>query len=296
MDFTPTFISNVQDAHKEVGTAWIKALPSTITKVCDIHGCRLIKPMPDLTYHFVGLVEIMATNEKAVLKMAPISDNVAREAKWLSCYDKDVAKVYWFDDEHHAYLMEHLVPGKSLKYSVRENDDQATRIICHIIHHLNTYQHPIEGFTHLSELAIALPILKGKIDDHLLTKAQTLFADLTQDKSKDVLLHGDLHHDNVLSCGDEWKVIDPHGYVGDPAFASSTMIYNPGSEYFPNDKSLSKVIERRLAIVSEILPYDPSRIKAWAFCMTMLSIAWTMEDSNQVPEFKLSVAKIIDAI
>jgi streptomycin 6-kinase len=31
-----------------------------------------------------------------------------------------------------------------------------------------------------------------------------------------VLLHGDLHQDNILSQGDDWLVIDPKGVIGFP--------------------------------------------------------------------------------
>jgi len=31
-----------------------------------------------------------------------------------------------------------------------------------------------------------------------------------------VLLHGDLHQDNILSHGDDWLVIDPKGVIGFP--------------------------------------------------------------------------------
>ncbi len=295
MDLSPNFLANLQDAYKDTGKAWLHDLAETITKLCDKHGCRFIKPMPDLTYHFVGLVEILATGENAILKMAPTSENVEREAKWLRCFDKDVPIIYWFDDEYHAYLMEQIVPGKSLKYLVKDDDDKATSIICQVIRDLHDNQHKVEGFKHLSELAIALPGLKRKIEDKILTKTQALFAALTEPSATDVLLHGDLHHDNILSSGNDYKVIDPHGYIGDPAFASSVMIYNP-RDCFPQDKSVKEIIQRRLSILCDELPYDAHRIKAWTLCMTILSIAWSYEDYGAVPASDLEVAKIIDKL
>ena len=65
--------------------------------------------------------------------MAPTNQNVATEAKWLQCFNKGVSKVYWFDEEQHAFLMERLAPGKPLKSIVNSDDDGATRIICQTI-------------------------------------------------------------------------------------------------------------------------------------------------------------------
>lgn len=296
MDLNPAFIANIKDLYQEAGNAWLEALPQTLSQLCKKHHCRFIKAIPNLTYHFVGLVEISPSNEIAVLKMAPTNDNIMREAKWLCTFEEVVPKVYWHDEEYHAYLMERLVPGESLKFIAQHDDDKSTKIICQVIAKLHAKQHHIQNFKHIYDLAPALSALDGKIEKGLLSKAQALFFDLCADNSNDTVLHGDLHHDNILSNGRAFKVIDPHGYAGDPAFECGPMIYNPGGEYFPNQNALSQVIDRRLQIMCETLPFDPHRIKAWAFCMTMLSSAWTVQDHGNIPEFELSVAKILDTM
>ena len=103
------------------------------------------------------------------------------------------------------------------------------------------------------------------------------------------------HHGNILSSGSTWKVIDPHGYMGDPVFEVGSMIYNFW-DCFPYDLSISQVVERRLHILAEELPFDAQRIKAWAFCKTALSIAWAFEDHGTIPEFEVKVLSAIDEI
>lgn len=296
MKFKSPFTSNIKDIYGEDGAAWLKNLPHQVNQICDHRGLRFLKVMPDLSYNFVAAVEIPAINETAILKIAPNNDVIGREAIWLQCFDKGVPKVFWFDEAQHALLMEHLSPGESLKPMALINDEEATRIICRLIVELQSHQHRSQDFVHLSELAPALTILQDKVDEKLFSQAKTWFAELTAERAIDVLLHGDLHHDNILSSGQEWKAIDPHGYIGDPAFASSTMIYNPGEQWFPKDKSIEQVIHNRLQILIEELPYDPKRIHAWAFCMTMLSIAWTLEGHGHVPAFELRVAEILQGI
>jgi streptomycin 6-kinase len=252
--------------------------------------------MPGLSYHFVAKVEVTETREIAILKMAPTNENIGTEARWLQHFKQGVPIIYWFDETLHAYLMEQLVPGVPLKTMVRKDDDQATRIICQTIRAIHSREQTENGFKHLSELAKCLPSLTGLIDNKILSKAISLFAELTQDRTHDVLLHGDLHHDNILSCGNTWKAIDPHGYVGDPAFEIGPMIYNPGGQDFPDNHSLQQTITRRLQILSEELPYDAKRMHAWAFCMTILSIAWTCEDHYDVPAFEWRVAEVLDVL
>ncbi|MGE3318042.1 MAG: aminoglycoside phosphotransferase family protein [Candidatus Berkiella sp.] len=296
MQLDAIFISNINDIYGERGKAWLNALPLQIQQLCEKYQLRFVKPMPGLTYNFVGLIESTQSGETAILKIAPAGQTLAKEAKWLQCFKQGVAKVYWYDEQQHAFLMEHLVPGKALKTMVGMDDVKATRIICQVIRDLQAEQQAVlEGaFKHLSEHIKNLDVLQGKIDTKLLSKAQGLFVELTSDRRYDVLLHGDLHHDNILSSGHAWKAIDPHGYVGDPVFEVGPMIYNPGGNDFPKDKKPAQIIDQRLQILAEELPFDPKRIQAWAFCMTMLSIAWTVEDHGFVPEFELAIAHDIN--
>lgn len=295
MHLNPTFISNIRDLYEETGESWLNDLPSLLTQLGSKWNLRFLDVMPDLTYNFVGLVEMIKTGETAILKMGPKSKNIETEVRWLGCFDEGVPKIYWHD-EHDAFLMERLEPGQSLKALVKAgDDDMATRIICQTIRELQSHQQKQAEFTQLSELAGSLSALKNQLDNKALSKAEPLFRELTADRSQDVILHGDLHHDNILSSGSSWKVIDPHGYIGDPVFEVGSMIYNPG-DCFPHDRPIADVIERRLHILAEELPFDPQRIKAWAFCKTALSIAWTLEDHGIIPEFEVTVLSAIDQV
>jgi len=289
-----TFVSNIRDLYEEEGETWINDLSSHLTQLSAKWNFRFLKVMPNLTYNFVGLVEVIPTGEHAILKMGPRYKNIATEVQWLQCFNKGVPRIYWCDDEHYAFLMECLEPGKSLKTLVNAGqDDSATRILCYTIRDLQSHQKHKPDFPHLSELAESLSSLKNHLDDGILSKAESLFHELTTDRTEDVILHGDLHHDNVLSSGATWKVIDPHGYVGDPVFEVGTMIYNP-CDHFPKEKSLSQIVERRLKILVEELPFDAKRIKAWAYCRTVLSIAWTFEDHGTLPAFEIEIVSAID--
>ena len=289
-----TFIANIRDLYGEEGEAWINNLPAQLAQLSAKWNLRFLNVMPDLTYNFVGLVEMIPTGERAIIKIGPKRKNIATEVQWLQCFTQGVPKIYWHDEEHDAFLMEHLEPGASLKTLVKAGqDDAATRILCQTIRDLQSHQQEKPAFPHISELKENLSVLKNHLDDKILLKAESWFQELTADQTQDVILHGDLHHDNVLSSGATWKVIDPHGYIGDPAFEAGAMIYNP-CDFFPKEKPISQIVERRLKILVEELPFDSKRIKAWAYCRTILSIAWTFEDHGTIPAFEREIATAID--
>jgi streptomycin 6-kinase len=58
----------------------------------------------------------------------------------------------------------------------------------------------------------------GELSRHM-AKAREICAELSAVYNKDMLLHGDLHADNILlKTGGEYVIIDPQGLVGDPIF------------------------------------------------------------------------------
>lgn len=278
MQLNPTFHSNIHDIYGDAGKDWIKKLPALIAQLSEQWHFELIHPMDNLSYNFVGSVKMQSNNNTAILKMAFENSRLNTEVEWLKCMSHCVPAVYEHNEKLSAFLMEHIIPGLSLKSQMKTlKDDQATIIICKAILDLQTQQHSNTHFKHLSELAKSLTVLDKIYDKKLLDHAKSLFHDLTIDRSQDIILHGDLHHENIISSGNDWKVIDPHGYRGDPAAEVGAMIRNPW-DCFPTEHSLSKTIQRRLDIMSAQLPFDPQKIKAWAFCMTVLSAAWTVEN------------------
>lgn len=296
MHLPSPFITNIHAAYGDAGKLWLKQLPQQLEGLAKQWDFRFVKPVTNLAYNFVGIVELHTTGEPAIIKISPDSKSIVAEMHCLQCFKRDVPKIFNFDENQRAFLMEHLTPGDSLKSLVQAGqDDAATRLICQVIRDLQSEQQVIFSFKHLSDLAQDLMQLQGHVDKRLLAKVKALFRDLTADRSQDVLLHGDLHHDNIISQGSSWKVIDPHGYIGDPVAEVGAMIRNPW-DGFPKNHSLKVVVERRLRILAEELPFDAQRIKAWAYCMTILSAAWRMADFGVLTEAEIELADVIDRV
>lgn len=292
MKLNSNFISNIKDIFGSEGELWLDQLPAQISRLESKWNFKLVEVLPNLTYNIVAVVKY--NNQDAILKVAVNNKILSNESKWLACFDDNVPKLYWHDDAEAAYLMERLSPGVSLKQLVQQgHDNDATEIICSVILKLQTHQHPKSSFKHIAEHAKTLDVLHNQVDQALLIKAKSLFQRLTTDRTKDIILHGDLHHDNILKDKSSWKAIDPHGYMGDPAFEVGSMIVNP-FDCFPQHMSLEKIIDARLKILCEKLPFESWRIYAWSFCKTMLSVAWTFEDHKKMDDGELEIARYIN--
>jgi streptomycin 6-kinase len=70
------------------------------------------------------------------------------------------------------------------------------------------------------------------------------------------------------------------------------MIRNALDCFSKND-SLKQIINRRLQILAAELPYDMQKIKSWAFCITALSGAWSVEDHGDIPSDVIEILRAL---
>lgn len=119
-------------------------------------------------------------------------------------------------------------------------------------------------------------------------EAESLYNNLQQSQNLPILLHGDLHQDNVLY--DErrgWLAIDPKGYVGESAFEVGALLRNPlgYSELTQNQEFM----KRRIEIICKRLAFDRNRVIRWAFSQAVLAGIWSVEDGKS-PEWAVEIA------
>jgi streptomycin 6-kinase len=99
----------------------------------------------------------------------------------------------------------------------------------------------------------------------------------TQDNIKP--LHGDLHHDNIVSGGTRgWLAIDPQGLMGDPAYDVANIFGNPLNA-LPDIIKPAR-IKALTTLFSQILECGQEKILRYAIAHAGLSICWSLEDGT----------------
>lgn len=295
MNLPAEFKKNIQEAYGTEGVQWLIQLPVLLQTLSKKWNLLSIKPVSKLSFNFVAFVEF-AEGPSAILKVGPKNADYSREILWAQSNPGISTKIYHQDAEYNAFFMEVIKPGEILARFVHDGqEDLATREMARLIGRLPyvkaaSLKIPVP---HLSTLIPSFKFLEGQIDKKLLEKGRGLFSELSTPSSDDVLLHGDLHHDNVISSEQGWKVIDAHGYTGDRESEPGVMIYNP-LEW--NPPSFKKALERKLSILFEELPFDAKRVHAWTFAKTMLSMAWNFEGSHKVDQRELAIAQALNEI
>jgi streptomycin 6-kinase len=113
----------------------------------------------------------------------------------------------------------------------------------------------------------------------LLDRGESIFREMVASQGRLYLLHGDLHHDNILSdTRHGWVVIDPKGVIGESAFETAASIRNP-MDFFPFQAD-PMFMSRRVDIFAERLSMDRKRILSWFATQQVLSTCWQVEDGE----------------
>lgn len=93
-------------------------------------------------------------------------------------------------------------------------------------------------------------------------------------------LHGDLHHDNILSSDRGWLAIDPKGLVGDPHYELANAFRNPhGAIKLAAD---AKRINAMADTFSARLGLNRKRILGFAAAHAGLSACWDLTSGNSI--------------
>ena len=223
-------------------------------------------------------------DQPVVLKVIRRPGDEWRSGEMLDAFDgKGVVRVYEYVEG--AVLLERLSPGNSLVGIVlKGRDDEATEILADVIQKMSPRQSvkaPVtvedwaKGFERYSASGDA------QIPKSLVEEGHRFYLELCDSQSSPRLLHGDLHHYNVLFDSDRgWVAVDPKGVVGEIEYEIGALLRNPydSPELFVQPAT----VEKRLTHLTSRLNLDFRRALAWGFAQAVLSAIWGVEDGFRV--------------
>ncbi len=250
---------------------------------------------PILT-HAARLLPVLHEGAPAMLKVS-IEEDEKQGGVLMNWWDgRGAARVLAHDDD--AILLERATGTRSLAHYARTGrDDDATRILCGVLKDLHAPRDkPLPALRPLEEWFVDLwPMARahGGILAHSARHARALL-----DDPRDLaVLHGDLHHDNVLDFGERgWLVIDPKRLHGERAFDYANIFCNPDlADPVPPVAIVPGQFERRLEIIVALSGLDRQRLLRWVVAWCGLSAAWYMGDGDDAA-IDLDIARQAQAL
>ncbi|SDH14624.1 streptomycin 6-kinase [Leifsonia sp. 98AMF] len=179
-----------------------------------------------------------------------------------------------------AVLLERATGARDLGQLSRSGaagDDEATRILCRAgrrLHAAGTGPRP-DGLFDLRRWFRDLLQRGDAAGDDLFVVAARVAEGLLRHPDGDVVLHGDLHHGNVLDFGPRgWLAIDPKPLHGDPGFDAANILCNPD----PATALAPGRLERAVAVIAAETGQSEDRVLRWALAWGALSTVWAEQD------------------
>ncbi len=271
------------------GTEWLARLPELLETYARRWKLTILPPYT-LSYNYVAPA-IRQDGTPAVIKMGVPHPELTSEIAALQFYDgRGAVRLYEAEPEQGAFLMERLQPGKPL--SMLTDDNQATEIAAGVMRRLwqpareNGIFITVAGWGQgFQDLHARFTGGCGPFPIRLVERAESLHAELLASTTDQVLLHGDLHHDNIVlaerpgETGTEmlWLALDPKGVVGDPAYEAASFMWNPIPMIY-DMPDLAQLIRRRLLLFAEQLGLDYQRLLGWTIAKSVLSAWWDYAD------------------
>jgi streptomycin 6-kinase len=257
----------------EAGERWLASLPRVVSELAQQWDLRLTGP------NFGGNVSYVVPASRhdvpVVLKVQWPHEECAYEADALRVWDgAGAVRLLAHDAARHALLLERCLPGTTLA-GTADVDPLAV-----LIDLLPKLWKPIgTPFRSLSEeahvwaatLYADWEAAGERCERKLIDATATFLAELSNDQGEQVLVHQDLHGDNVLAAAREpWLAIDPKPLAAERAFSLAPIIRS-----FEFGHSQAAVIHRLDRLSSE-LGLDRKRVCRWAIAQT---VAWSFDSA-----------------
>ncbi len=193
---------------------------------------------------------------------------------------------------HHgpALLLERATGDRSLAAMARSGlDTEASRIICQVAAKLHTAKlQPLPDLVPLEHWFAELEPAALRYGGILL-ESLAVHRELLKDPQDVVVLHGDIHHGNILDAGPRgWLAIDPKGLRGERGFDFANLFCNPDLPVAASPGRLAK----QATVVSQAAVLDRRRLLQWILAYAGLSAAWSLGVEREDPQIALTIAQM----
>ena len=285
------FARRIERAFGDDGRAWLGSLPSLIAE-CELRWSLSVgPPFAPLSYSYTAPARGPHCAQ-AVLKLAVPGRFVVAEIDALRLFDGDgSARLIDGDEGLGAMLLERLEPGELLLGV--DDEREATSIAAELMVRLRRPVPASHRFHDVREWMRGLERLRSAFDGgtgpfpaYLVERAE---AHLRNPSGEKAVLHGDLHHYNILSAEREpWLAIDPKGIVGEPEYEAAAFLRNNLLDQ-PEPRS---VLATRIDQLAEEAGLDRERMIGWGLADRVLSAWWSYEESGRADESDLAIARM----
>ncbi|MGV3464899.1 MAG: aminoglycoside phosphotransferase family protein [Heyndrickxia sp.] len=292
MNISESFKHKIVCAFGEKGKEWLETIETRVQISVEKWNLNILGPVTNLSYNYV-LRALDAQGNPVILKLGVPGFDFQNEIRTLEAYEgKGCASLIEADTSLGAILQKELVPGTML-----DKEDEITSVY-HYVKVWKAIRRPLPPglqFPSIEDWSSGLeryqnnfPLEDGPISATDIQLARDYFAFITNTSAGPVLLHGDLHHENILYSKEiGWTAIDPKGVSGDPYFDITSFLIN----HLHERENPKELLRQRIDMLSKELGLERERLLKASIAMSTLYAVWGIEDADAEWENTYKCAK-----
>jgi len=256
--------------------AWLERVPQLLNDCAEEWALRLGPAYPQGAAGYVVRAEL-DDGTPVVLKLIYPHREAEHEAEALNVWDGDGAvRLLRHDPERWAVVIERCEPGTLLADADTETAlDVLIGLLPRLWKHADGRFHPLadEVTWWLREIPSEWERTGRPFERELLDDVMETLRALSESQGEQVLVHQDLHTDNVLAAEREpWLVIDPKPLSGEREFSVAPIV----RDYVLGHSRVH--VLRRLDRLTSELDLDRERAIGWTIGQT---VAWMFESTQR---------------
>ncbi|MDP4087774.1 MAG: aminoglycoside phosphotransferase family protein [Bacillota bacterium] len=277
------FRDTILRCFKADGEAWLKKLPDlleTLIRRWELTDCRVEK---NLSIHYICYAHSQRYGDVVLKTGVPHLELYSGMDALIYYNGRYSCRVYEADREHGAMLMERVSPGTRLRDEadfqkrIKVGTELAEKLplVIHEPHNFPLFQAQMEkAFNRARREGCAPDAFIS-----MLSLAEKLYEEIKSLDRQKVLLHGDMHHENILKdAAGNWKVIDPQGRIGEHCLEAGRFLLNEWG-WFDGIGDL-KLTTKCLDAFADALGESRRTIASACFLDYALSSCWSLEDGS----------------
>ena len=226
MKLEEDFKNKIVSTFDEEGIIWLNNIDQLIEKYTKKFSLENIKIRKELSINI--LLEAYSKQfGDVIIKILNPGIISLNEIKYINELNlKKIVKCYYYNLDDRIMILEKINPGYCLK-KIKSIDDRII-IFKDILNDIcNNTADFVNQFPQL-ELKLYERVQHNNkyegIISNLLEIAKDMYEQIKKHNYPKYVLHNDLHHENILKSKEGWKIIDPHGLVGEKVFETTQFI------------------------------------------------------------------------
>lgn len=279
--FNVNLIDNITKIYGNDGVRWLDELPHLIQYYQTKWQLKNLAAHSDLSYNPILFGRL--DNSEMALKLSYSKDDLQKELELLEIYQNHGAVRVIEYDEQVVLMQKGHKDLKSAKLLLEQEIEIYATLFQQM---LNAKQPSQTKYKSEQDLFRSLSQTDNKLSRYR-DKADKYMKDIDRQREYQ-LLHGDLHHGNIIKTDEGWCFIDPKGINCTICFELANFIRNPIDQIYKN-KNAKEIVLKRVNMLSQIFKLDNKLLLQYVYIQSLLAWQWALQDDLGDYHFQQSV-------